>query len=190
MVFMTPLFFPQERLRWFHYAGAGLAITGCVCLVAGKGEGLNLHHLKGYGLAFLAALSWPVYSLGKKRMPPTSVWAISGFCLGAAVLCFVTHAWLEPRVHLILPDVIKLLFMGIGPFGLAFFFWDKGLQIGNPKVLGALAYLTPVISTLGLLLFTDEVLSGQGVLAIFLIIGGAALGLLDFLPSKQKIETI
>jgi drug/metabolite transporter (DMT)-like permease len=190
LVFLTPVFFPGDKLRWFHYLGATLAISGCVVLMSGNSEGSSGESLKGYTLAALAAITWPLYSLGKKKLPATSVWAIGGFCLGASFLCFVTHSLIEPRVSLQLPDALKLLFMGLGPFGLAFYFWDRALQIGDPKVLGALAYLTPVLSTLGLILFTEEILSGKVVVAMFLIIGGASLGLLDFLPRARKIERI
>lgn len=185
MVMVTPYFFPQERLRWFHYLGAMLAVIGCGLLVFGaevesKGEEIYL----GYLLAAGAAITWPTYSISKKKLPPTSLWAVGSFCLGASLLSFFTHFLIEPRVVLQTPDALKLVVMGLGPFGIAFYCWDKACQLGDTKILGALAYLTPVISTLGLVFFAGKTLSLSTGIAMVLIIGGASAGLLDFLPSK------
>jgi drug/metabolite transporter (DMT)-like permease len=142
-------------------------------------------NLVGYLLALGAALTWPIYSLVKKRLPPTSVWAIGSFCFGAGVLCLLTHAWIEPRVVLQPADALKLLFMGAGPFGLAFYCWDAALARGDARVLGALAYLTPVLSTLGLVIFGGQELQQETLMAMVLIVLGASAGLLDFFPRNR-----
>lgn len=185
MVIITPIFFPDQKLRWYHIAGAALAVIGSVFLVFGKGGELKSEYLTGYLLALGAAFSWPIYSVGKKKMRPTTVWAIGGFCSVSGVLCFLTHMWLEPRVVLQPEDLWKLIIMGLGPFGLAFYCWDIALRMGDSRVIGALAYLTPVISTIGLVIFASELLVFNTLVAIVLIIGGASAGLLDFLPSKR-----
>jgi drug/metabolite transporter (DMT)-like permease len=86
-----------------------------------------------------------------------------------------------------MPDIWKLLFLGLGPFGLAFYFWDSATRSGDSRVLGALAYLTPVLSTLGLVFFAGKDFTWMSFLAMFLITGGASLGLLDF-RNREKIR--
>ncbi len=188
MVLLTPLFFPKTKLKYHHFIGAFLAIAGCIVLVLGKGGHFQLQNLKGYLLALGAAITWPVYSLGKKRMGHSSVWSVGGFCFITALLCFLTHFFLEPRVVLQSHDALILLLMGLGPFGLAFYAWDFSLQKGNPQLIGALSYLTPVLSTSGLLFFTDQIMTLPTALAMILIIGGSSSGLLDFLPSKDLVK--
>lgn len=185
MVILTPPFFPEQKLRFYHIAGAVLAVIGSVFLVFGKGGELKSENIIGYLLAFGAALAWPIYSIGKKKMSPTSVWAIGGFCLVTGILCFITHFFLEPRVVLQFDDAWKILAMGLGPFGLAFYCWDAALRMGDSRVMGALAYLTPVISTLGLIIFANQEVVTSTLVAMILIIGGASAGLLDFLPPKR-----
>ncbi len=185
MVLLTPVFFPETKLKIYHVLGAALAVIGSVVLVLGKEGELKAENLIGYLLALAAALTWPIYSIGKKKMTETSVWAVAGFCLISGLLCLGTHWLLEPRVVLQEQDLWKILVMGIGPFGLAFYSWDLALSKGDPRIMGALAYLTPVISTLGLLFFTDQVMQTTTLIAIILIIGGASAGLLDFFPSKS-----
>jgi len=185
MVILTPVFFPGVKLKNYHIAGAILSVIGSVFLVTGKGADLRMENMIGYLLALLAAITWPLYSIGKKKMPATSVWAIGSFCLLSGILCLLTHAILEPAVVLQAEDAWKLFLMGIGPFGLAFYTWDAALRMGDSRILGALAYLTPVISTLGLILFTGQQMENSTFIAMILIIGGASSGLLDFLPSRR-----
>jgi drug/metabolite transporter (DMT)-like permease len=185
MVFLTPVFFKQEKLKWFNWLGAFLSIMGSLFLVFGLDGAFHLSSLKGHLLALAAAFIWPIYSLGKKKMSPTSVWAVSGFCFGSALLCFLMHSWLEPRVVLQFSDALKLMIMGLGPFGLAFYFWDIAMRRGDPRILAGLAYLTPVLSTTNLVVFGHEQISNSTALAMLLIIGGACSGLLDFLTPKR-----
>jgi drug/metabolite transporter (DMT)-like permease len=188
MILMTPLFFPEKKIKLHHVLGGLMALGGCVVLVWGRGAEFKLENLKGYLLALGAAISWPLYSLGKKKLGESSLHSIGGFCLGAGVLCLLTHAYLGPRVVLQWHDAWKLILMGLGPFGIAFYAWDKSLATGDPRVIGALSYLTPVLSTLGLVVFAEQSMSvGTGV-AMLLIIGGASSGLLDFLPSKDLVK--
>lgn len=184
MVLMTPVFFKNEKLSWYHLAGAAMAVVGCVLLVSGSAGELNHDFMKGYLLAAGAAITWPAYSILKKKLPPTSVWAIGGFCFGASLLSFITHFLIEPRVSLEAHDAWMILAMGLGPFGLAFYCWDRACMVGDTKLLGALAYLTPVISTLGLVLFAGQELVPTTAIAMVLIIGGASSGLMDLIPSK------
>jgi len=71
---------------------------------------------------------------------------------------------------------IFLLLVGIGPMGAAFFFWDAGLKRGDSRVIGSLAYLTPLLSTLNLVLFADQRLTIISFAAMCMIILGALLG--------------
>lgn len=184
LVLFTALFFPEEKLRWYNLLGGVMAIMGCFLLVLGKGGEFKTENIRGYLLALLAAITWPIYSLTKKKMKSVSMITIGGSCLGAGLLCLMTHALLGPRVVLQWNDAWKLLIMGLGPFGTAFYTWDLALRKGNAKVIGSLAYLTPVISTLGLVIFTQQSVSASTIWAILLIVGGASMGLLDFISLK------
>lgn len=188
MVLFTPIFFRGMKLKFYHFFGAALAAGGCAVLVSGKGADLKIEYIKGYSLAFLAAIMWPLYSIVKKKMKPTSLFSVGGFCLGAGVFSLLTHALIEPRVVLQMHDAWILILMGIGPFGIAFYAWDKALSTGDTRIIGALSYLTPVLSTLGLVIFAGQSLNFTSSVAMILIIGGASNGLLDFLPSKDAVK--
>jgi drug/metabolite transporter (DMT)-like permease len=41
-----------------------------------------------------------------------------------------------------------VLALGVGPVGAALLLWNFGMKRGDPRLLGALAYATPVVSTI------------------------------------------
>lgn len=185
MVILTPLFFREEKLKFYHLAGVVLAVSGSVILVLGSGGSLKSEFIPGYLMALGAAILWPVYSIGKKKFMPTSIWSIGGFCLGTGILCLLAHIFLGPRVVLQGHDIWKLLLLGLGPCGLAFYTWDRALRFGDPRTIGALSYLTPVISTLGLIFFGGQILEKHTLMAMLLIISGASSGILDIVFTNR-----
>ena len=66
---------------------------------------------------------------------------------------------------------------GLGPLGAAFFLWDAALKRGDPSRIGILSYLTPLASTLLLVLTSGRELTGWIVVAAALIVGAAVVGL-------------
>ena len=70
--------------------------------------------------------------------------------------------------------------------GAAFVTWYLALRDGDPRRIGALAYLTPLLSTLLLVWLNGEQLTPRHLLAGALIMGGALLGLLVKTPGSRK----
>ena len=58
----------------------------------------------------------------------------------------------------------------------AFFLWDRALKKGDPRSLGNLAHLTPLLSTLCLVAVGGGTLGATSLVAIGLILAGAFLG--------------
>ena len=54
---------------------------------------------------------------------------------------------------------LKLAALGLGPMGAAFYLWDFAMKRGDPRVVGVLAYATPVLSTALLALVTGRTLT-------------------------------
>jgi drug/metabolite transporter (DMT)-like permease len=79
-------------------------------------------------------------------------------------------------VNLNAQDWLMLVALGLGPLGAAFFLWDKALKLGDVRHIGILSYLTPLTSTVLLMLATHRELSWNIALAAALIIGAAMLG--------------
>ena len=192
IVVLSPIFLKGYPLRLHHLAGASLGLLGAGLIVTGGRFSLDLSHLSGYLFAGGAAVTWAVYSLLTKRLPPFSSGAVGGFCLTTGVLSLGLYALTGQRVPLqqLIQDGnwLMLLLIGIGPMGLAFFAWDAALKRGDPRVIGALSYLTPLTSTLILVALGGNRLSGTSALAMLLIVTGAVLGSWDLLRRKIPVE--
>jgi drug/metabolite transporter (DMT)-like permease len=184
IVVLGPVFFPANRLRWHHifaalagFAGAAIAIvgrsdTGLSWSNGGPGAGFH----SGYLLAAAGALVWSCYSLMTRRLPRFPTAAVGGFAAASGVLALLCHALLEPAVTLSVRDAVLLAVLGLGPLGGAFYLWDAALKRGEPRRIGLLAFATPILSTVLLLLSTGQGLHWNVGLAAVLVVGGALWG--------------
>ncbi len=189
IVVLAPLFLAGARLTGRHVAGALLGLVGAVLAIGngrlpgGGGEaGMAAfpHAGWGFGAAAVSALVWATYSLQGQRFRqrglayPTA--AIGAFCLVSGVLSLACHALLEPAYTFATTDLVPLAALAIGPMGAAFFLWDAALGRGDARVIGTLAYLTPLISTILLGLDDRSRFGWPVVVALALVVAGAVVG--------------
>jgi drug/metabolite transporter (DMT)-like permease len=166
--------FGGQRLAARHLAGAGLGLAGSA-LAIGAGAGFAGGHLAGSLCALGAAVTWALYSVLNRRFVTVSSGAVAGFCLATAALAVPAHLLTETTVW---PDArswLVVLAMGLGPVGRAFYAWDHGTKHGDLRLLGVLSYLTPVLSTLWLVLAGRAEAGVMLGLACALVAGGAWL---------------
>jgi drug/metabolite transporter (DMT)-like permease len=178
---------PGEHLRWWHVAGGIAGFAGAALLVlqkAGGGPGFDHAHALGYLAALGCAFTWSGYSLLSRRLGNVPSDAVGGFCGATAILGLLTHLALEPTVWPGPVGWLAVLALGLGPVGIAFFVWDYGVKRGDIQVLGALAYASPLISTLLLVLFGRAQASALLALACLLIVGGAFLAAKDIVRRR------
>jgi drug/metabolite transporter (DMT)-like permease len=180
IVVLSPMVLPGVRLKANHIFGAMIGMAGA-SLIATQGRlELNVDYLPGYAAALGAAVLWALYSLLTKRLPPFPTDSIGAFCLISGLISFglffigggnvMEIAAIQPL------EWVFLILVGIGPMGAAFFFWDAALKKGDPRVIGSLAYLTPLLSTVNLVLFAGQRLTLISFVAMCLIISGAVIG--------------
>ena len=176
IVVMAPLFLPGMTLTVRHvlaaligFAGATLAILGGAGSAGGGGWAW------GYLPALASAFMWASYSLLTKRVRSFPTTAIGSFALASGLLSLLCHAWLEPAVSLSTHDLLLIAVLGLGPLGGAFFLWDAALKRGDARQIGVLSFLTPLLSTLTLLLVRGETPSPAIGLAALMIVGAAVM---------------
>jgi drug/metabolite transporter (DMT)-like permease len=192
IVLLSPLFLPGTRLRLHHVAGALLGMAGAALIISGGRLSLDWAYLPGYLSAALAAVIWACYSLLTRRLPPFPGEAVGAFCFAAGLLSLggvlIQPGWRSALGAWQPGDALAVLLLGAGPLGIAFYAWDAALKRGDPRVIGALAYLTPLLSTLNLVLFAGRSLNPVSALAMALIIAGALLGSLDSLRALKALS--
>jgi drug/metabolite transporter (DMT)-like permease len=179
IVVLAPLIVPGIRPSLRHALAAFLGFLGAAMLIVSgyevSGSGASI----GYFFALVSAFIWATYSLMTRRLAHFPTAYVSWFCLASGAASLACHFLFEPRYRPEGSEWLYLLALGLGPMGAAFFLWDRALKRGDPRVIGNLAYLTPLLSTLMLAIFAGEKLTAISWAAMAIILGAAWLGSRD-----------
>jgi len=175
IVLMAPLLLPGMRLGGHHVVAALTGFAGAALAIAG-GRDLQGGFAWGYVPAIASAFVWASYSLLTRRVAPFPTAALGLFGLVSGLLSLACHALLEAPAQLDATDWMRVSALGLGPLGAAFYLWDAALKGGDPRQIGVLSFLTPLLSTLALLWQRGETPSLGVVAAAVLIVGAAVLG--------------
>lgn len=178
MVVLAPVFLPGVGLRAVHVLAALVGFAGAALAIVGgqngalQGGGFEWGYLLALGSAFI----WASYSLLTQRVSAFPTAAIGSFALVSGLLSLLCHVWLEPAVALSGADIARLVVLGLGPLGAAFFLWDAALKRGDARKIGLLSFITPLLSTLLLLAVRGETPGVHVLAAAVLIVGAAVVG--------------
>lgn len=191
LIVLLSALLPHELLRLHHVAGAVLGLIGTVVLFAGQDQlTLAAEYLPGYSAAVVAAFVWATYSVLSRRFAAVPSDAVAGFCLITAALAAVCHLAFETTVW---PSNasqwLAVVALGVGPVGAAFYAWDFGVKHGDIRVLGAVSYAAPILSTLFLVLAGYAVASVPLAVAAALITGGGLLAAKDLIRAPVSSVT-
>jgi len=186
LIVLLSALLPGEHLRPHHVAGALIALAGTMLLFAARGATFAQDYLPGFAAALVAAFTWAVYSVASRRFAAVPTDAVAGFCLATSALAAICHVLFEPTQW---PQTsgqwLAVAGLGIGPVGAAFYAWDIGMKRGDIRVLGAGAYLAPLLSTCFLVLAGYATASTALVLSAILIAGGGVLAAKDMIFRKR-----
>jgi drug/metabolite transporter (DMT)-like permease len=176
IVVLAPLFVPEVRWSARHSLAALLGFSGATLLIGSGAESLGRGEALGYAFAAASAIIWSTYSLMTRRLRHFPTGYVSWFCLISGVASLGCHFALEPRYWPREAEWLYLIALGLGPMGAAFFLWDRALKRGDPRSIGNLAYLAPLLSTLALVATGSGTLGAASLAAMALILAGAWLG--------------
>jgi drug/metabolite transporter (DMT)-like permease len=175
IVVMAPVFNKTIHLKLRQVLAAGAGFAGAALVMTG-GNAISADFHVGYLAALASAFIWATYSLMTQRVEAFHTAAVGSFGLVSGLLALACHFALESPVTPTLNDIGLLTWMGLGPLGLAFYLWDAALKNGNAQQIGLLSFITPLGSTLLLLIDRQEALTPLIAVAGVLIVGGAWLG--------------
>jgi drug/metabolite transporter (DMT)-like permease len=181
IVVMAPLYLPGVSLTARHVFAALLGFAGAALAILGgstSGPGTGGWWAWGYLPALASAFIWASYSLLTKRVKAFPTAAIGTFALISGLLALLSHAWLEPAVALSAKDWALIVLLGLGPLGGSFFLWDAALKRGDARQIGVLSFLTPLLSTVVLLLVQGERPTLSVALAAVMIVTAAVIATL------------
>ena len=149
------------RLRPRHLLGLGLGFAGAAVVLGGTITGT----WTGAGLALLSGASWAAYCLFRIREGAAAGNVLAPACSVSAILCLGLHLILEVTVLPTIPALLAATAVGIAPLALANLAWDHGMRRGDSQLLASMAYATPLVGAVLL------ILAGFATFSLSLLIG-------------------
>ena len=129
-----------------------------------------------YALAFVAAVSWGLYSaLSARWASRAEGGAVPLFLLVSGALALVLRFVLGEQSHWTGRAVIETIYMAVGPSLIAYAFWDAALRRGRIVPVASFSYLTPLFSTAVSCVYLGIAPGWNLWVACALVIGGAVL---------------
>jgi len=143
-----------------------------------------------YLLAFMAAISWGLYSnLSRRWAGHTEGGAVPIFLL-ATGLVLTTIRFMFPEESYWTPYVIvELLYMSVFPTFLAYTFWDRAMRKGKIILVASLSYFTPLLSIIISSLYLQVIIKPSLWIACGLVIAGAIICKFSIIDKTQKEST-
>ena len=143
-----------------------------------------------YLLAFMAAITWGLYSnLVRRWAGHTEVGAVPFFLL-ATGLVLTTIRFVFPEESYWTPQVIvELLYMSVFPTFLAYTFWDRAMRKGKIILVVSLSYFTPLLSIVISSLYLQVAVKANLWIACGLVIAGAVICRFSIIDKTQKEST-
>lgn len=176
MVVIFAILILKEKLTIRKLIGLALGFMG-IYFVATRGEVLNFSfsYLKGDLLAFLAALSYGLFSvLGKKFKYETFSSMLIYYCFGF-VFVLATLLFFSFLPTISLKQFLGLAWLGVMTNALAFVFWFKALEGGDTAKMANIIFLTPFLSLVYIYFLVGEEILFSSFVGLVLIVGGIVI---------------
>ncbi|MBE3091958.1 MAG: aromatic amino acid DMT transporter YddG [Candidatus Atribacteria bacterium] len=140
-----------------------------------------------YLLAFMAAITWGLYSnLVRRWAGHTEGGAVplfllvTGLVLTTIRFVFSEESYWTPQV------IVELLYMSVFPTFLAYTFWDRAMRKGKIILVVSLSYFTPLLSIVISSLYLQVVIKSTLWIACGLVIAGAVICKFSIIDKTQK----
>lgn len=168
----------REKITTVQMAGVIISMVGaCLIVVHGKWQVLlHMNLVEGDVLMLIAVVIYALYSaLLRKRpaMHPLS-FLVYTFALGTLML-LPLYLWELQGVGsfpIKLPAVLSVLYVALFPSVVAYFCWNRGIELIGANRAGLFTYLVPVFASIMAIFFLGESIKVYHVVGMILILAG------------------
>ncbi len=202
LISVTPLFTAlvsravlDEKLKANFFLGFAAAMAGIILIAFNGSIVLKLNPL-GDLLSILAALVWAFYSAVIKKINPqqSAMFALTRKVFSYGLLFMLPILPLfEFRLGLerlaILPNLLNLLFLGVGASALCYVTWNYAVQLLGPVKTSAYIYMVPVITVVASALLLRETITLVAGIGVALILIGMAFSEREKTPGHSTGST-
>jgi drug/metabolite transporter (DMT)-like permease len=135
----------KRRQMW----GVAIGLFGATLVIGGSDFTLSW---LGIGLAFSSAIAWAAFCIFRMLEGEAARPVLTPAFTGSAIVAVIVHLVMETTVIPSAASLLLAVLIGILPLGLGAILWDNGLRRGRQHLLATLAYATPLLGVLMLLL--------------------------------------
>jgi len=154
------------QLRKQHFMAIAVGLCGAALVIGPDSDGMTW---SGISLAAAGGLAWAAFCVFRLWQGPNAPEALtSGFTLSAAI-SLLLHLGLETTVMPEPTALLSAVLVGVIPLALGNLAWDHGIRRGDRVLLAVMAYATPLVGAVILILF------GFANATIGLLLGGALI---------------
>ncbi|HYF92092.1 MAG TPA: DMT family transporter [Symbiobacteriaceae bacterium] len=139
-----------ERLPKTRLVGVGLSVLGVLLVAGALPAAGGLRIMAGNALILGSIVSWAIYTIQGKRLPPDAPpLVITTASMGAGLLFLLPLAAVEVAVQglpaFTLPGTLALLYLGCGSSALTAFLWNYAIRNVDASVAAMYPNLIPVV---------------------------------------------
>ena len=143
-----------------------------------------------YLLAFMAAISWGLYSnLVRRWAGHTEGGAVPIFLLFTGLILTVIRFMSPEESYWTTRVIFELLYMSVFPTFLAYLFWDRAMRKGKIILVASLSYFTPLLSIIISSLYLQVAVKTNLWMACALVIVGAVICKFSIIDKTKKEST-
>lgn len=186
LIVILSLFILKEKLTLFKSLSIILGFIGVFFVITkGKITQLQFDNITVVGVVLFAALTFALFSVLSKKIILDDFSLLIIYFITATVISFISmllfSEWKLPSSQNILPVIINGFFVN----GLSYIFWIKALKSGEASFIAPFVFLTPVLSSILLILFFNEPFYNAYLIGMSSVIMG---GLFNTLSDRLKIQ--
>lgn len=190
IVFSIPIL--GRKANWLLVPGVTTAMIG-VYLSATSGHAIdfkeffNNSDIVPFALAFIAAVSWGLYTNFCQKYGGKEGDALPLFLLACGMVLFLLRLTVVEHSQWSVKALGLSAFFIVFPITLAYTFWDLAIRKGNALLVSTASYFTPVLSTIITAFFLGVAIDNKTWLSCALVTIGAILCKLAF-SKKEKVN--
>ncbi|MCM4152904.1 EamA/RhaT family transporter [Arenibacter sp. N53] len=188
LVALLSLIILKEKLTFPKAVSILLGFLGVfIVLTKGDFQQLKFENLTIDLLVFFGAFVFALFSVLSKKIEMDDISLLTIYFLTSSIISFISmnlfSSFKIPEIDTILPIIIN----GFLVNGLSYIFWIKALKMAEASFIAPFVFLTPVLSSIFLILFFNEPFYTAYLIGMSCVIIG---GLLNARKEKKNIVPI
>lgn len=181
MIIVISMIAFNEKVRKIQIAGVVLCIAG-TCLVVLRGDIFTITKLtfaRGDILMVIAVILYALYSVLLRKRPEIHMLSFLVYTFGIGTLgLFPLYLWETAVKNSFMftgEVVLSILYVAVFPSILAFFCWNRGVEIIGANKAGLFINLVPVFTSIMAIIWLNESLQAFHVTGMLLVFTGMIL---------------